>query len=194
MWSQAELIDLPFGLWTQVGRKRHNFNRIRQVAPMCRPMWAHWRHLANTIEIMLPSAHLSPQPKWQIDRFNCFCTDHGRKSILYNGRPFPPKLPFLMSDLDPRLIRDSLGLSEPTIQTASRLVQPFLCRWPQRVPVLCNGMPLALKIAPSRGGSGLQSNTWFPGPTTQTASQSVQPFLQGSLVWQTDWQTTLLGR
>ena len=30
----AEPIDLPFGLWTLVGRKKHNFNRIRQVAPM----------------------------------------------------------------------------------------------------------------------------------------------------------------
>jgi len=37
-----------------------------------------------------------------------------------------------------------------------------------------------------------------PESTAQTASRSVQPFLQGSLVWQidrqTDRQTTLLGR
>jgi len=46
----AEPIDLPFGLWTRVGRRKHKFNRIRQMAPMCSPMWAHWRHLANTIE------------------------------------------------------------------------------------------------------------------------------------------------
>jgi len=26
-----EPIDLPFGLWTRVGRKKHKFNRIRQV-------------------------------------------------------------------------------------------------------------------------------------------------------------------
>jgi len=31
----VESIDLPFGLWTRVGRRKHNFNRIRQVAPMC---------------------------------------------------------------------------------------------------------------------------------------------------------------
>jgi len=30
----AEPIDLPFGLWTRVGRSMHKFNRIRQVAPM----------------------------------------------------------------------------------------------------------------------------------------------------------------
>jgi len=31
----AELIDLSFGLWTQVGRGNQEFSRIRQVAPMC---------------------------------------------------------------------------------------------------------------------------------------------------------------
>jgi len=31
----AEPIDLPFGLWTRLGRRKHKFNRVRQVAPMC---------------------------------------------------------------------------------------------------------------------------------------------------------------
>jgi len=39
-----------FGLWTLLGRRKHGFNRIRQVAPMCPHRRAHWRHLANTIE------------------------------------------------------------------------------------------------------------------------------------------------
>jgi len=34
--KSAELIDLPFRLWTLVGRRKHKFNRIRQVAPMNR--------------------------------------------------------------------------------------------------------------------------------------------------------------
>jgi len=46
----AELIDLPFGLWTCVCRKKHKFSCTRQVAPMCPHEKAHWRHLANTIE------------------------------------------------------------------------------------------------------------------------------------------------
>jgi len=47
-----------------------------------------------------------------------------------------------------------------------------------------NGSPLLPKIAPSHGdleSSGPSSNTRFPGPpesSTQTASRSVQPFLQ----------------
>jgi len=36
----------------------------------------HWRNLANTIELVLPSAHPSPQPKRQINQFSHF------------GRPF----------------------------------------------------------------------------------------------------------
>jgi len=46
----AEPIDLLFGLWSRVGRKKHSFNRIRHVAPMCHHGRAHWRHLANTIK------------------------------------------------------------------------------------------------------------------------------------------------
>jgi len=46
----AEPIDLPFGLWTQVGRSMHKFNRIRQLASMCPHGRTHCRHLANTNE------------------------------------------------------------------------------------------------------------------------------------------------
>jgi len=42
------------------------------TVPICPPMWAHWRHLANTIELVLPSAHPSPQLKRQIARFSRF--------------------------------------------------------------------------------------------------------------------------
>jgi len=70
------------------------FSRIRQVAPMCPPMRAHWCHLANTIELVLPSVHPSPQPEWQIDRFSRFCTAHGRESLyLIMGNPFPKIAP-----------------------------------------------------------------------------------------------------
>jgi len=43
------------------------------------------------------------------------------------------------------------GSSESAFQTASRSVQPFLHISPQSVPILCNGPPFPLKIAPSQG-------------------------------------------
>ena len=52
--SCANTFGLPFGLWTWVGRRKHEFTRIRQVAPMCTSSIvfarAHWRHLANMTE------------------------------------------------------------------------------------------------------------------------------------------------
>jgi len=39
-------------------------------------MKAHWRYVANTIELMLPSVHPSSQPKRQIDRLSHFCRAH----------------------------------------------------------------------------------------------------------------------
>jgi len=48
--EMVEPTDLPFGLWSQVGRRKHNFNRIRQVAPMC-PRWR--KHIAVTWRIRL---------------------------------------------------------------------------------------------------------------------------------------------
>jgi len=48
-----EPIDLPFGLWTRAGRRKHKFNCICQVAPMFSRGRADWHHLANTIKSSL---------------------------------------------------------------------------------------------------------------------------------------------
>jgi len=40
---------MPFGLWTRVGRRKHKFSCIRQVAPMC----PHGRHIGATWRIHL---------------------------------------------------------------------------------------------------------------------------------------------
>jgi len=55
--KMTQPIDLPFGLWTRVGRRKHKFNRIHQVAPLCPPTRAHWRNLANTIEPSVCGGH-----------------------------------------------------------------------------------------------------------------------------------------
>ena len=49
---------------------------------------AHWRHLANTIELVHPSAHSSPQSKRQMDRFSRFCTAYGRKCLYLQWAPY----------------------------------------------------------------------------------------------------------
>ena len=64
-----EPIDLPFGLRIRVGGRKHKFNRIRQVRPMCPPMGANWRHLANTIE---PSVYCGDAVSCQITLTTCF--------------------------------------------------------------------------------------------------------------------------
>jgi len=48
--------------------------------------------------------------------------------LLYSGPPSlrPQNCPFPWVDLDRIFIRDSLGPSEPTAQTASLSIQPFL--------------------------------------------------------------------
>jgi len=45
----AEPIDFPFGLWTWVCRRKHMFNRIRQVAQMCTIsfVFARWRQFTG---------------------------------------------------------------------------------------------------------------------------------------------------
>jgi len=91
----AEPIDLPFGLWTRVGRRKHKFNRICQLAPVCQRGKAHWRHPANTTE---PSVCGGDAVLCQITFTTC-CTDDRRVSLW---RPFPLKIaPSHWVDLDP---------------------------------------------------------------------------------------------
>jgi len=85
---------------------------------------AHWRHLANMIELVLPTAHPSQQPKREIDWFNPLA--QLTADSLYTLQRVPL----------------SLGTSEPKTQAASRSVQPLSHRWPQSVPILYNGTPL----------------------------------------------------
>jgi len=60
---------------------------------------------------------------------------------------------------------------------------PYTLQWDAHSPP---------KICPFHGGSGPHLIHGSPGPpksSTQKATRSVQPFLQGSLVWPTDRQT-----
>ena len=61
--------------------------------------------------------------------------------------PFPKNSPFSCWTWTPSFI-DSMGRSEPIVQTASRSVQMFSHMSPQSVPILYNGQPLPLQNCP----------------------------------------------
>jgi len=146
-------------------------------------MRPHWRHLANTIELVLPLAHPSPQCKRQIDRFSHFRTAHCRVS---SSMSFPLISAHLHVGSGPHLIHASLGPLKSITQMASRSVQPFLHRWPHSVPILYNGTPLLHSNLPLPIGDLDPHLTYGslgpPKSSTQTASRSVQLVLHGSLV------------
>ena len=48
--KMADPIDLSFWLWARLGIRKHEFNGIRDVAPMCADGTAHCHHMANTIQ------------------------------------------------------------------------------------------------------------------------------------------------
>ena len=87
----------------------------------------------------------------------------------------------------------SFGPLKSTTETANGSVLPFLHSSRQKVPVLyMQWAPLSTRIAPSHGGSEphvIHGSLSPPESRTQTATRSLQPFLQGSLVWQTDRRT-----
>jgi len=49
--KMAEPINLPFGLWTLVGRRKHKFNHIPQVSPMS----PHERNIVALLPIYFPN-------------------------------------------------------------------------------------------------------------------------------------------
>jgi len=139
--------------------------KVFKLAPMCFPMWAHWRHLANMIELVLPSAHPSPQPKRQIDRFSRLCTAHVRESLYFTtGNSFPQNCPFPCGIWTPSntLFLEPIEAYNPNGTSIGSAV--FVQMTAECPYTLQSDAPPTLKIAPSHGGSGPPSNTQFPGP------------------------------
>jgi len=148
---------------------------------------------------MVPWAQPNPQPKWHLKRFSRLCTVHSRVSVYFTmDRPLPSKLPLRMGIWTPSNTW-LLGLSVPTIQTASWLDQPFLHSSPTTecpyfimvCPFVPQNCPLPWVDLDSHLIHGFLDP---PESSIKMASWSVNRFLQGSLLWQTNQQTTLLGR
>jgi len=133
---------------------------------MCPYGRAHWHHLANMIELVLPLAHPSPQSKWQIDRFSCFRTGDRRVPLYFAmGAPFCPKIapshgrsgPHLTRFLGPIRAHKTNGISIGSAIFAQMTAEcPCTLQW---------DAPSPLTIVPSHEGIWTPSNTWFPGPT-----------------------------
>jgi len=121
---------------------------------------------ANTIELVHPSAHWSPQPKRQTDRFSRFLHSLRQKvPTLYNEHPCPPKLPRPMGDLDlpcntwcfrPMRVHNPNGTSISSVvfaqMTAACLYFTMVCLFP------LSKLPLPMLASGPR-------NTWFIAPT-----------------------------
>jgi len=132
--------------------------------------------------------------KRHVDRFSRFCTAHFRASLCSAMcRPLPSKLPVPMGDLDLHLIHD---WAYPSLQPEQHL--NWICRFLHSsalsFPILYNGLPLRpsklllpmVDLDPHLIYGSLDP----PASSIQTASQSVEPFLLGSLrSRQTDRQT-----
>jgi len=103
------------------------FNRIRQVASTCpsmRDTGATWRIPLNLC-ILRPTRVHNPNGK-SIGSAALFAQLTAESAYTLQWATLSPKIaPSRGGDWHPRLFHDSLRQTEPTIQTASRLVQLF---------------------------------------------------------------------
>jgi len=85
-----------------------------------------------------------------------------------------------------------LGPPESATQMANRSLQTFFHSSQQKFPILYSGRPFPPKLSLPMGDVYLhltRGSLCPPDFSTQTASRLVEPFLQGSLMWQTDTPT-----
>ena len=132
---------------------------------------------------MVPWAHPSPQAKRQVDRFSRFCKAHGRKSLYFTmGVPFPKNCLFPWGIWTPSNLW-FLGPIRSQNPNNITIGSAVFDRWPQSVPILYNGPPLPPQNFPFPWDVNLHlthGSLSPPKSSTQTASRSVQPFLQSS--------------
>jgi len=85
--------------------------------------------ISTLIRSLIPNwVHSTEYPKRHLNQFSRFCRAHGRASLYFImvGPPFLPKTAPSYGTSWPHLILGSFSAPEPTTQTASRSVQPFL--------------------------------------------------------------------
>jgi len=107
LWGPLFVGPLLFGrtCWTCL-------NPPLDATATCPSIRSHCRHLANTIELVHPPAHSSPQSKRQMDRFSRFCTAYGRKCLYFTmGTPIHQNCPFAWKSWTSHVTHDAFGPS-----------------------------------------------------------------------------------
>ena len=128
--------------------------------------------------------------KRQIGQFSRFCPTDCRKCLyLTIGHPIHQNcLPMGIWAPSNTWFVGAMRAHNPNdIDRFSRF-----CTDDRRLSTLQLVRPFPPQSYPFPWGSGRPCNTWLlrsPESSTQTASRSLQPFVQGSLVWHTDIRT-----
>jgi len=99
------------------------FARWRQCALPCPYTGATWQIRSNLCFLSPTRVH---NPNSKSIGSAVFAQPNAESPYSLQWAPFPQKLLLPIGDLDPHLICDPFGASQPTTQTASRSVQPFL--------------------------------------------------------------------
>jgi len=135
-----------------------------------------------------------PKPKRQIDRFSGFCTSSRQKVPIFTmGVPFIQNCPFPLGDLDP--MNFVIPWTSPSPQPKRHLDRfSRFCTDDRGVCLhFTMGHPFSPQNCPFPWGdldpNLIHGSLGPPESSFQTASRSVQPFLYGLLVWQTDRPT-----
>jgi len=166
----------------------------------CPYIRAHWRHLANTIEHVHPSTHLSPQSSDTVNgSVRPFLHSLRQKvPILYNGRPYPPELTLPIGDLDlscntwcfqPIRVHNPSGTSIGPVVFAQMTAECLnILQWfaffPSKLPLpmLASGPHLICSsLGPPESGKQMELDRFGRFCRADRLTE-----------WQDDWQTTLL--
>jgi len=123
-----------------------------------------------------------------------FCTDYDRKCLYFTmGASVYQNCPFPWGIWTSHVTHDAFGPCDSITQMAPRSVQSSLHRWSRSVSILYNGLPVPPSKLPlpmlAAGSNVIHGSLGPPESGTQMATWSFQPFLQGSLVSQTDRAT-----
>ena len=181
------------------------FSRILQVAPMCTPYtenqkWLPWQHPLEPRNGLC--LHRIAWPRKPTPRIKLHVASYHTTKVIAHQTPKP-----VIANYVPKLVAMATTLTTYGPPCNTWFLRPIRAHNANGILIgsavfaqttvslyFTMGRPFSPKNLPlPMGGSGPHLTHGSPGPpksSTQKAARSVQPFLQGSLVWQTDRQPT----